>query len=77
MLNSLRDEVNFLFSGMGMPYQKVALMVAIVCTVFFTITLGNNTVQEAPVAVIDLDNFQLQYAPAFGPAISLTGLPKG
>jgi ABC-2 type transport system permease protein len=56
MLNSLRDEVNFLFSGMGMPYQKVALMVAVVCAVFFTFTLGNNTVQEAPVAVIDLDN---------------------
>ena len=56
MLNSLRDEVNFLFSGMGMPYQKVALMVAVVCTVIFTITLGNNTVQEAPVAVVDLDN---------------------
>ena len=56
MLNSLRDEVNFLFSGMGMPYQKVALMVAVVCTVIFTITLGNNTVREAPVAVVDLDN---------------------
>ena len=56
MLNSLRDEVNFLFSGIGMPYQKVALMVAVVCAVFFTFTLGNNTVQEAPVAIIDLDN---------------------
>lgn len=39
-----------------MPYQKVALMVAVVCAVFFTFTLGNNTVQEAPVAIIDLDN---------------------
>jgi hypothetical protein len=56
MLNSLKDEVNFLFSGMGMPYQKVALMVAIVCAVFFPITLGNNVVHEAPVAVVDLDN---------------------
>ena len=31
-------------------------MVAVVCTVIFTITLGNNTVREAPVAVVDLDN---------------------
>jgi hypothetical protein len=37
---------------MGMPYQKVALMVAVVCAVFFTITLGNNNVvREAPVAL--------------------------
>jgi ABC-2 type transport system permease protein len=56
MLNSLRDEIEFLFSGKGMPYQKVAFMVAIVCTVFFTITFGNNVIHEAPIAVIDLDN---------------------
>lgn len=56
MLNSLKDELNFLFSGRGMPYQKVAFMVAIVCAVFFTVTLGNNVIKEAPLAVIDLDN---------------------
>lgn len=56
MINSLRDEIEFLLSGKTMPYQKVAFMIAIVCTVFFTVTLGNNVVHEAPVAVIDLDN---------------------
>lgn len=56
MLNSLRDELHYLLFGEGMPYQKVALMVAVVCSVLFTLTLGNNVIKEAPVAVIDLDN---------------------
>ena len=37
---------------MGMPYEKVAMLVA----VLFTVLLGNNFIEEAPVAVIDLDN---------------------
>ena len=55
-MNSLKDEIAFLFSGRGMPYEKVAMMVAIVCAVVFTLVLGNNVVREAPVAVIDMDN---------------------
>lgn len=55
-MNSLRDEIAFLFSGRGMPYQKVALVVSIVCAVIFTLVLGNNTIHEGAVAVIDLDN---------------------
>lgn len=55
-MNSLRDEVRFLFSGRGMPYEKVAMMVAVVCAVVFTLILGNNAIHDAPVAVIDLDN---------------------
>ena len=55
-MNSLKDELRFLFSGQGMPYEKVALMVAIVITVFFTLFLGNNFTKDARVAVIDLDN---------------------
>ena len=41
-MNSIRDEIAFLLSGRGMPYQKVAMMVAIVCAVVFTLILGNN-----------------------------------
>ena len=41
---------------MGMPYEKVAMLVAVVCAVLFTVLLGNNFIEEAPVAVIDLDN---------------------
>lgn len=55
-MNSLKDEIKFLFSGMGMPYEKVAMMVALVCSIFFTLTLGNNVILKGPVAVIDLDN---------------------
>jgi ABC-2 type transport system permease protein len=55
-MNSIRDEIAFLLSGRGMPYQKVAMMVAIVCAVVFTLILGNNAIKEAPIAVIDLDN---------------------
>ena len=39
-----------------MPYEKVAIMVAVVCAVVFTILLGNNTIHNAPVAIIDRDN---------------------
>lgn len=56
MINSLKDEIRFLFSGMGMPYEKVSIMVAVVCAVLFTTLLGNNTIHEAPIAVIDRDN---------------------
>lgn len=55
-MNSLKHEIAFLFSGMGMPYEKVAMLVAVVCAVLFTVLLGNNFIKEAPVAVIDLDN---------------------
>lgn len=29
-MNSLKRELAFLFSGMGMPYEKVAMVVAVV-----------------------------------------------
>ena len=41
-MNSLKDELRYLFSGQGMPYEKVAVMVAVVITVFMTVLLGNN-----------------------------------
>ena len=44
-----------------MPYEKVAMLVAVVCAVLFTVLLGNNFIEEAPVAVIDLDNFKYSH----------------
>lgn len=55
-MNSLKDELKFLFSGQGMPYEKVSLMVAVVVTVLLTVLLGNNFIKDANVAVIDRDN---------------------
>lgn len=55
-MNSLKDELKYLFSGQGMPYEKVSLMVAVIITVFLTVILGNNFIKDAEVAVIDLDN---------------------
>ena len=41
-VNSLRDEIRFLFSGQGMPYEKVCLMVAaVVCIVLGTMLSSN------------------------------------
>ncbi len=56
MINSLKSEIKYLFSGLGMPYEKVCLIVAIFVTVFFTIYLGNNITRDVAVAVIDLDH---------------------
>ena len=55
-MNSLRDEINFLFSGQGMPYEKVCLMVAMVISVILSVLLSGNFAKDAEVAVIDLDN---------------------
>ncbi len=55
-MNSLKNELSLLFSGPSMPYVKVSVLVSIVCAVLFTLCLGNNTIHEGPVAVIDMDN---------------------
>ena len=55
-MNSLRDEIRFLFSGQGMPYEKVCLMVAaVVCIVLGTMLIINIS-NHAMGGVIDLDN---------------------
>ncbi len=38
-----------------MPYEKVAIMVALVITVFFTLIFGENFAKNAPIVVVDLD----------------------
>ena len=53
---SLLDELKFLFSGKGMPYEKVCIMVAMVISVVLSVLMSGNFSQDAPVAVIDLDN---------------------
>ncbi|MBO5244570.1 MAG: ABC transporter permease [Selenomonadales bacterium] len=58
-MRSLHDEIEYLLSGMGMPYHKVAMTIAIVVTVLFTIAFPLNYAKNAPVAVIDLDNSRL------------------
>ena len=55
-MNSLRDEIRFLFSGQGMPYEKVCLMVAAVVCIVLGTMLSSNISNDAKVAVIDLDN---------------------
>lgn len=55
-MKSLSNELAYLFSGQGMPYAKVSLLVAMACAIIFTLFFGNNTIHEGPVAVIDLDN---------------------
>ena len=61
-MHSLKDELTFFFSGRGMPYEKVSLMVAVVVTVLLSILLGNNYAKDARVAVIDLDNSKYSHA---------------
>ena len=55
-MDSLKDEVKFLFSGMGMPYEKVCLLVAMVISVIMSVMLSGNFAKDAEVVVIDLDN---------------------
>ena len=55
-VNSLRDEIRFLFSGQGMPYEKVCLMVAAVVCIVLGLMLSSNFSHDARVVVIDLDN---------------------
>ena len=58
-VESFKDELNFLFSGKGMPYEKVCLTVAVIVTVLLTVLMGRNFAKDAPVVVIDLDNSRL------------------
>ena len=55
-MNSLKDELRFLFFGRGMPYEKVAVIVAAVITILLTVFLSNNIMRDASITVVDLDN---------------------
>ncbi len=53
---SFKDETKFLFSGKGMPYEKVCLTVAMIISVFLSVLLAGNFAKDAPIIIIDLDN---------------------
>ena len=53
---SLRDEVKFLLSGKGMPYEKVCIMVAMIISVILSVLLSGNFGKDAPIVIIDMDN---------------------
>ena len=53
---SLHDELKFLLSGKGMPYEKVCIMVAMVISVILSVLLSGNFGKDAPVVIIDVDN---------------------
>ena len=55
-INSLKDETKFLFSGKGMPYEKVCLTVAAIISLFLSVLLAGNFAKDAPVIIIDMDN---------------------
>lgn len=61
-MKSLRDEIEYLLSGMGMPYHKVAFTVAIVVAVLFSLSYPMNYAKDIPVAVVDLDNSRLSHS---------------
>lgn len=55
-MHSLKDELTYFFSGIGMPYAKVSIMIAVVVSVLFTAVFSDNYIKDGKVAVIDLDN---------------------
>lgn len=60
-MHSLKDELTYFFSGKGMPYGKVSIMVAIVVAVLFTVVFTNNYIKDGKIAVIDLDNSKFSH----------------
>lgn len=55
-MNSLKDELRYFFSGEGMPYGKVSLIVVIVVTSIFMACFSNNYIEEGNIVVVDIDN---------------------
>ena len=54
-MHSLKAELKYLFSGQGMPYEKVSIMVAMVISVVLSVMLAGNFSKDAGVVVIDLE----------------------
>ena len=55
-MHFLKDETAHFFSGRGMPYGKVSLIVALVVTLAFIAIFPHGHVLDGKVTVIDLDN---------------------
>ncbi|HWR37858.1 MAG TPA: ABC transporter permease [Patescibacteria group bacterium] len=60
-MHSLKDELAYFFSGKGMPYVKVSIMVALVVSLLFTAMFSNNYIRDGKIAVIDLDNSKFSH----------------
>lgn len=56
MMRFLKDELAYFFSGKGMPYAKVSVVVALVITLVFTAVFSNSYIKDGKIVVIDLDN---------------------
>ncbi len=52
---SMASEREAMMSGRFVPYQKLAVLVALITAFAFSIALSHDVVFEAPVAVVDLD----------------------
>jgi len=55
-MHFLKDELTYFFSGKGMPYAKVSIVVALVITLVFTAVFSNSYIKDGKVVVVDLDN---------------------
>lgn len=60
-MHSLKDELTYFFSGRGMPYAKVSMIVALVVALLFPAVFSNNYIKDGKVAVIDLDNSKFSH----------------
>ncbi|CNI84679.1 ABC transporter permease [Yersinia vastinensis] len=58
IVKSMYDEVAAMMSGHVMPYHKVAIVVAGVIALLFSLVFSHSTVFEGKIAVIDLDASQ-------------------
>lgn len=54
-INSFKDEIKFLFSGKGMPYEKVCLTVAMIISVF--LNLDNSKYSRELITQIDSSEY--------------------
>nr|WP_245610262.1 ABC transporter permease [Yersinia kristensenii] len=55
IVKSMTDEIGAMMSGHVMPYHKVAIVVAAVIALLFSLVFSHSTVFEGKIAVIDLD----------------------
>lgn len=60
-MHSLKDELTYFFSGKGMPYAKVSLIIAVIMVVVFSAISSDNYIKDGKVAVIDLDNSKFSH----------------
>ncbi|QBP98778.1 ABC transporter permease [Yersinia enterocolitica subsp. palearctica] len=55
IVKSMLDEVGAMMSGHVIPYHKVAIVVAAIIALLFSLVFSHSTVFEGKIAVIDLD----------------------